>query len=422
MRINPAQLMSSLRYVASVSLLLLASCGGGGGGASPTPTPATPPAAPTGLTAVAGCNGATVYLNWGLATGATGYNVYRSATSGGTASKITATPLVAGSYIDSGRTFSTPYFYKVTAVNAAGESANSTEATATTGASSTCNPTGGSVQGHPLSLSTAVSTLAGTVGGAGSADGTGTAATFSTPSRIATDGTNLYVADTNNNSVRQINIATRVVTTLATGFNKPKGITLVGTNLYVADTQNNAIKVVALPGGAVTQLVAGGLLSLPEGITTNGTNLYIANAGNSNILSVTVGGAGLGVFATGAPLSSPQGIIFDGTDLYVTDSGSILKVTLGGVVTTFVAAGFSSPQGITSDGINLYVAAAGTHTVSKVVIGTAAVSAVAGLSATPGSADGTGTAARFNTPGGITTDGMYLYVVDTGNQTIREIQ
>jgi len=49
----------------------------------------------------------------------------------------------------------------------------------------------------------AVTTLAGT-GSSGSANGTGTSASFYNPTGITTDGTNLYVADTNNHLIRKI--------------------------------------------------------------------------------------------------------------------------------------------------------------------------------------------------------------------------
>ena len=114
---------------------------------------------------------------------------------------------------------------------------------------------GGSFQGVELSLSTVVTTLAGT-GSSGSANGTGTSASFYTHYGITTDGTNLYVADTNNYLIRQIVISTGVVTTVAgtgssgsangTGtsasFYTHYGITTDGTNLYVADTFNHLIR------------------------------------------------------------------------------------------------------------------------------------------------------------------------------------
>ena len=106
---------------------------------------------------------------------------------------------------------------------------------------------GGSIQGGLLSLSTAVTTLAGD--SSGFANGTGTSASFYKPYRITTDGTNLYVGDTFNHLIRKIVISTGVVTTLAgtgssgtangTGtsasFNNPIGITTDGINLYVVD-------------------------------------------------------------------------------------------------------------------------------------------------------------------------------------------
>ena len=50
----------------------------------------------------------------------------------------------------------------------------------------------------------AVTTLAGTAGTIGSSDGTGGAASFNFPVGITTDGTNLYVADTYNDTIRKI--------------------------------------------------------------------------------------------------------------------------------------------------------------------------------------------------------------------------
>ena len=85
------------------------------------------PAAPTNLTATAG--NAQVSLAWTGSTGATSYNVYRSTATGTETSYRTG--LTTTSLTDMGLTNGTAYFYKVTAVNTAGESAKSTEASAT---------------------------------------------------------------------------------------------------------------------------------------------------------------------------------------------------------------------------------------------------------------------------------------------------
>ena len=101
----------------------------------------------------------------------------------------------------------------------------------------------------------AVTTVAGT-GSSGSANGTGTSASFNGPTGISTDGTNLYLADYNNHLIRKIVISTGAVTTVAgtgssgsangTGtsasFYNPIAITTDGTNLYVADFDNHLIR------------------------------------------------------------------------------------------------------------------------------------------------------------------------------------
>src|ERR1700678_1514627 len=96
---------------------------------SATPTaPATAPATPTGLQATGG--NAQISLTWNASTGATSYNVKRSTTSGGPFSTTLASP-TASNYVDTTVTNGTAYFYVVSAVNAAGESANSSQVTAT---------------------------------------------------------------------------------------------------------------------------------------------------------------------------------------------------------------------------------------------------------------------------------------------------
>jgi hypothetical protein len=108
-----------------------------------------------------------------------------------------------------------------------------------------------------------VTTFAGPAQGtttSGDTDAIGNAASFNSPKGIATDGTNLYVADTLNHKIRKIVISTGVVTTFAgpaqgtgsqgdtdgTGnaasFNSPWSIATDGINLYLADTFNNKIR------------------------------------------------------------------------------------------------------------------------------------------------------------------------------------
>jgi fibronectin type 3 domain-containing protein len=95
-------------------------------GATPA-APAQPPPAPTGLTATAG--NAQVSLTWNASAGAASYHVKRSTTNGTGYTQIAAPTAV--NFADSGLTNGTTYFYLVTALNTAGESGNSNQASAT---------------------------------------------------------------------------------------------------------------------------------------------------------------------------------------------------------------------------------------------------------------------------------------------------
>jgi fibronectin type 3 domain-containing protein len=89
--------------------------------------PVAPPAAPSGLTASPG--NAQVILSWTASAGATSYHVKRGTASGGTYTQVAA-PTVT-TFTDTGLADGTTFYYVVSAVNAAGESANSSQASAT---------------------------------------------------------------------------------------------------------------------------------------------------------------------------------------------------------------------------------------------------------------------------------------------------
>jgi fibronectin type 3 domain-containing protein len=118
----------------AVCFALLAGCGGGSKAETSSTNQVTPPggsvempAAPTGLAATAG--NAQASLSWSASTGATSYHVKRAKTSGGPYTAVSAP--VSTAYSDTSLTNATKYFYVVSALNSAGEGANSTEVSAT---------------------------------------------------------------------------------------------------------------------------------------------------------------------------------------------------------------------------------------------------------------------------------------------------
>ncbi|MEA3177592.1 MAG: large repetitive protein [Gammaproteobacteria bacterium] len=98
---------------------------GTAGGPVTVPVPGTP----TGLAATAGTG--QISLTWSTTTGAATYNVYRSTVSNGEGMTAVATGLTSPAFTDSGLSNGTTYFYKVSAVNSSGTSAQSAEVSAT---------------------------------------------------------------------------------------------------------------------------------------------------------------------------------------------------------------------------------------------------------------------------------------------------
>src|SRR5437667_73792 len=86
------------------------------------------------------------------------------------------------------------------------------------------------------------------------------------------------------------------------------------------------------------------------------------------------------------------------------------------------SARFAGPSGVAVDSAgNIYVADYGNHTIRKVTPA-GVVTTLAGVAGSSGSADGTGSDARFNGPLGVAMDSAdNVYVADSGNNTIRKV-
>ena len=92
----------------------------------------TTPTAPASVTATGGAN--QVSISWSAVSGATSYNIYYATTTGVTKTSGTKITNAANPYVQTSLAVGTTYYYIVTAVNSAGESAASTQASAATNA------------------------------------------------------------------------------------------------------------------------------------------------------------------------------------------------------------------------------------------------------------------------------------------------
>ncbi len=267
--------------------------------------------------------------------------------------------------------------------------------------------------------------LAGNIDGSGASDAAGAAARFNYPHGVAVDSSgNVYVADTTNQTIRKITSA-GVVSTLAGSaglsgstdgagtaarFNYPYGVAVDSSgNVYVADTNNQTIRKITSAGVVSTLAGSAGLsgstdgaataamFNYPQGVAVDSSgNVYVADANNQTIRKIT----SAGVVSTLAGLAGLSGS---------TDGAG-------------TAARFNSPSGIAVDSSgNVYVADTTNQTIRKIT-SAGVVSTLAGSAGLSGSTDGAGTAAMFKYPRGIAVDSSgNVYVADTGNSTIRKI-
>ncbi|MDB5216023.1 MAG: hypothetical protein JWO86_3950 [Myxococcaceae bacterium] len=327
----------------------------------------------------------------------------------------------------------------------------------------------------------AVTTLAGGNPQPGSGDGIGTAAKFYGPSGIAYVAGVLYVSDTNNSTLRRIDVATKQVTTVAglasnpaatngigsaARFKAPGGITAVdSTLLYLADYVTNTVRRIDINGGVtylVTTYAGSGTAGHVDGVSSTaqfnsptdvavvGGTVFVADWTNNDIRSIaastvaTVAGTtaygsndGVGI---AAGLGRPTGITTDGTTLWVADqyNNAIRSIdlatkqvttiagnagTFGTASGSFATSTFSSPADLAIDkNDDIYMVEQGGSDLRTISLASKTITPLAGTPGTYGWADGTGAAAGFRGPGGLALDTTgHLLVADTYNYAIRDV-
>jgi sugar lactone lactonase YvrE len=276
-----------------------------------------------------------------------------------------------------------------------------------------------------VALDQSVTTIAGT-GAAGSVDGNGVAAQFSTPLHMSVDSNDyVFVADSGNNALRLISPAGYVSTLLSTGLTAPAAVLVLSSTVYVVDSGNNRVLSygVATPAPLTASPLAP---TLPAASLTYGT---CGTAPGVNSLDGTAGAARLSVPHQMTPDAINGGLL-------VADYGARLVLrllpngrvnTLAGIYGTAgaadgltISASFNGPTGVTMDGSGTaFVSEYINHLVRRISSG-GTVSTWAGAG-TSGYVDAVGVAAKFNTPISITFYLTNTYVADHSGARIRKI-
>jgi len=340
---------------------------------------------------------------------------------------------------------------------------------------------------HKVKKVTAATGIITTIAGTGTAGYSGdsgppASAALNSPHAVVLYGGDVFIADTGNHCVREIDtsqgkIGTNAGTCELAGsagdgakavnaeLNTPMDIVFnAGGDYFIADSGNHRVRKVRNDSNRHITTIAGtgfagdpdggGLgtsatLRRPCGVAASGDHVYIADTDNHVIRKLTpvtpsydgdistvggtgsVGYSGDGGQATSASLDKPVGIGVDSSGrLAVADSNNtvIRRIVEGGTVSSLFTSGgigLNTPgqMALATSG-NLYVADAENHQVRKVTpAGTVSIVAgtgSAGYDVTDDGADATD--ALLNSPKGIAVDGSEnLYISDTGNHCIRKV-
>jgi hypothetical protein len=269
-------------------------------------------------------------------------------------------------------------------------------------------------------------------------------AQLDSPARVIVDEMgNLYIADSYNDRIRKVIAATGVITTvagteiagyggdngLATGaqLDGPLGVAIdkIG-NLYIADANNNRIRQVIAATGIITTVAGSGLtghgnggfsgdggpaseaqLNYPTHVAMDGAgNLYIADSENHRIRQVI---AATGIITTVAG----SGLTGNGNGGFSGDGGPATDAQL------------NYPSGVAVDGQgNLFIADNSNHRIRKVIAATGVITTVAGSGIAGYSGDnGPASDAQLNMPSDVAFDGVgNLYIGDQDNHCIRRVE
>lgn len=195
----------------------------------------------------------------------------------------------------------------------------------------------------------------------------GTTAIGLQPRLVASDGADLWVANSVSGTVSRVRASDGKVTETWTDAHGALGVLVATGRVFVTgSTQPSGLLYLIDPSrgaGAVTTIAP--LMPLPRGIAFDGQRIWTAHDGTVSIITP---GADFMVSSVSVGLESLFGVIFDGANIWVTENGSpgrLKKLDAAGAVVNTVTVG-NTPFYPIFDGTNIWVPNGDSNSVSVV--------------------------------------------------------
>ena len=183
--------------------------------------------------------------------------------------------------------------------------------------------------------------------------GSATTSVGTGPRALAFDGSNIWVANHNSNSVMKINPVTGAVGSPITVDTNPYALAFDGSNIWVANYGSNNVMKINPATGAVDSPITVG--TGPQALAFDGSSIWVANYGSNSIMKINTATG-----AVGSPITvgfGPCALAFDGSSIWVANlsSNTVIKVNpVTGEVGSPIYVG-TAPRTLIFDGISVWV-------------------------------------------------------------------
>ena len=265
------------------------------------------------------------------------------------------------------------------------------------------------------------------------------------PEGVSSDGTHVWVTNSGDGTVSEIDAASgTVVNTIPVG-SYPAGVSSDGTHVWVTNYDDGTVSEIDASSGTVVNTITVG--SYPAGVSSDGTHVWVTNAIDATVSEID---ASSGTVVNTIPVGSdPDGVSSDGTHVWVTntDDGTVSEIDASSATVVNTIPVGSDPLGVSSDGTHVWVTNTGDRTVSEIDAssGTVVNTIPVGSKPTGVSSDGThvwvtnaidGTVSEIDAasgtvvstipvgsyPYGVSSDGTHVWVTNNNGATVSEIQ